>query len=1371
MVSTDDYTVSDAGITNVGEAKVTITLNNANYIWSNNSENAIEYTYYVVKANAGLSASINGWTYGAAANAPTASADFTLSGIYFLYAGADKVYTSTVPTLAGTYTVKAVYDGDSNILASESAPVTFTIAKANASIGGYNESYTATYNGSAYTLSGITASHAESILKYAYSKDGVAVTEIKNAGTYTVTITLPESANYNAATAVTVTVTITKIENTDTLNSYNATYLDKLSSITLPTTATGTWSWKDATLAVGNAGNNTHTAVFTPNDTTNYASREAEVTVIVAKKSVSVPTASNSVYTGNVLYSGLSGTDLYTVTDNGGTNVGSYTATLTLKDSANYAWATTTESSVSVGYQITTATNEWTSAPAITPSWTYGEAGDAGSASAKFDGVKVEYKLDGALDSTYTTTRPTNAGKYIVRFTTTNTNCTTLTATLSFEITRKQVTIPSASNSTYTGKLITSGITETAYYTVTDAGGTNVGSYKATITLKDTANCYWNDGSTSASKEIAYSITKGQATISALTAGWVYGKTPNVTATTNIGTIVFTYSTTENGTYTTTVPTNAGTYYVKATVEGTTNYDGDVDTISFLIEKATPTISGYDYSGEHYLNKLVFSTNGLVASHVTTSVTETPSGTFKFSDVTFAEGAGNSSITLTFTTTDANYVEKTEVNIKLSLKTVAKLNNSIPYPSIEKALEDAQKGDVVWVCPDASGELYIMDTVTIRSGVTLLLPYLTDSGEAGRNANSTATVQGASGAYASLATDELCATKVTLADHKTIINNGTIEIAGILSAGAGGANYSGQTAGSHGKLLLGENSKIDGQNGSKILCYGFIYEVEKNNGSSVVLNYGATLDQPFVLRDFRGGSYMAAVYYILTGSSGGIGGIFGGAGVKDFRYSPFSDYEFINVSSILKVEYGATMNAIVNLYAGDKYSNQTVEMIGSSENAVIQLTDLNNSYATAKYDLDTTVCDLHLYGGATTNGMKVSVSVGITVTVDTQESMFPVNYHFNITLSNNAENGQTDAVYNMNQNFKFMPGSSLTVDEGVTLDAGLLIFYDDKFEDQCPTTAYRYPVSEPAEFNLAGNLIAKELGAVINITSLNATITVTGSTFSQSHEVITISDSSINASVGSKQTITIETYIMYNGASVKVAEPGVYEVNKISWPKNGYGTVDLNNGVENVIVNGPIFDEYLNKLADSYNYATADVKYDKFFVLNGTEIIITLKSGYGFFKNDQLYANGTAIKMTYTFAELNSGSAPKGGTEETWIASSSDMIAIVRLPQVGSITIVSSDKFSVSESSITYNSSGTLAIHAKATVDTTTGSIISKPKDSNKIMAIADSNNLNSANVFVKGDQQSQTSGTLSKTRTFYSEATLYIIEDVDTIYLFVTTK
>ena len=118
---------------------------------------------------------------------------------------------------------------------------------------------------------------------------------------------------------------------------------------------------------------------------------------------------------------------------------------------------------------------------------------------------------------------------------------------------------------------------------------TNVGKYKVVVKVDEDAN--YN----SASDTKIFTISKADNTwIDELTInGWTYGQTANKpSAKAKFGDVTYTYSNKENGTYTSAVPTNAGTYYAKATVEGTSNYKGLVsEVIGFVVLKANTTLS------------------------------------------------------------------------------------------------------------------------------------------------------------------------------------------------------------------------------------------------------------------------------------------------------------------------------------------------------------------------------------------------------------------------------------------------------------------------------------------------------------------------------------------------------------------------------------------------------------------------------------------------------------------------------------------------------------------------------------------------------------------------------------------------------------
>ena len=113
----------------------------------------------------------------------------------------------------------------------------------------------------------------------------------------------------------------------------------------------------------------------------------------------------------------------------------------------------------------------------------------------------------------------------------------------------------------------------------------NAGKYK--VVIKVAADDNYKSGET----EVLFNISKADNELIVSLNDWVYGEkanTPTVTAKFgDIENVVYTYSSEENGKYTTDVPTDAGTWYIKATLKGTDNYNDITVKESFNISQAT----------------------------------------------------------------------------------------------------------------------------------------------------------------------------------------------------------------------------------------------------------------------------------------------------------------------------------------------------------------------------------------------------------------------------------------------------------------------------------------------------------------------------------------------------------------------------------------------------------------------------------------------------------------------------------------------------------------------------------------------------------------------------------------------------------------
>ncbi len=157
--------------------------------------------------------------------------------------------------------------------------------------------------------------------------------------------------------------------------------------------------------------------------------------------------------------------------------------------------------------------------------------------------------------------------------------------------TKTTVNAPVINSKVYNGEKQAATVeTSDAYTVIENNGGVNAGEYKVVLKLTDENAYEWKapDEADATTLTLKFVITKASNSISDLTIiGWRADETANVpAANASFGEVKFAYATEQNGTYTEDVPTAAGTYFVKAYVEATENYDGAEAVISFEITKA-----------------------------------------------------------------------------------------------------------------------------------------------------------------------------------------------------------------------------------------------------------------------------------------------------------------------------------------------------------------------------------------------------------------------------------------------------------------------------------------------------------------------------------------------------------------------------------------------------------------------------------------------------------------------------------------------------------------------------------------------------------------------------------------------------------------
>ena len=161
---------------------------------------------------------------------------------------------------------------------------------------------------------------------------------------------------------------------------------------------------------------------------------------------------------------------------------------------------------------------------------------------------------------------------------------------------KTQLETPTIASRVYTGSKLTAVVPQNdGYEIVSNEGGRDVGEYDVVLKLSDETNYEWAtpDSDDATKVTLKFAITKAPNKITALSLeGWTYGEEPKMpVATAQFGTPTFAYGATADGTFVETVPTAAGSYFVKAKVVATANYDGAEKTAEFNIARSKAVLT------------------------------------------------------------------------------------------------------------------------------------------------------------------------------------------------------------------------------------------------------------------------------------------------------------------------------------------------------------------------------------------------------------------------------------------------------------------------------------------------------------------------------------------------------------------------------------------------------------------------------------------------------------------------------------------------------------------------------------------------------------------------------------------------------------
>ena len=352
-----------------------------------------------------------------------------------------------------------------------------------------------------------------------------------------------------------------------------------------------------------------------------------------------------------------------------------------------------------------------------------------------------------------------------------------------------------------------------------------------------------------------------------------------------------------------------------------------------------------------------------------------------------------------------------------------------------KAMEGASKGTFM-----IYNDYTLHRSATVPSGVTLLLPYNASetTGKAEGNKNN-------AGIRESWADEgKYLYMTMTIPQGKTLTVKGTFTVGGI--TGYPDQSSQGHTSGAYSQAVCEGAITVNGT----MNTYGLV-----KGGGTVTLNNKSTLNLPFLINDFDGGTNTQALY--------------------DDGVFPFNQYAVNNVQAKCVMNYGCTVIGKAKLYFHtlDQFTDTDITLVGASEGA-LQMS--SGSVITATYDASKKIPvkfgtnDLSDFGKMTltTKGNVKAGNVKIKYSIysfDSSTYDLGIPYVFDFVI----ESGALTVPYL----YRVMPGCNITVKSGAILSVTGKLQVVDGWE-QKPLATKRYPSSaqmKSAGFSQSADLI------------------------------------------------------------------------------------------------------------------------------------------------------------------------------------------------------------------------------------------------------------------------------------------------------------
>lgn len=507
------------------------------------------------------------------------------------------------------------------------------------------------------------------------------------------------------------------------------------------------------------------------------------------------------------------------------------------------------------------------------------------------------------------------------------------------------------------------------------------------------------------------------------------------------------------------------------------NYEDFVTTVTLVLQKATVTLAQ---------NLFEFNYDDGVSHKISTEVMY---GTIKLDKSLYHlefekdmfSAAGTHRTLVTMEADNYDLPENTYVYVKVKGVKVGST-----YYTIEDALAVAS-GQTIFVLNDTAfatqeiaGVLYNdVKFKTVKTGVTLLLPFnendtvghIGAGGKRSANYKATAALTGTAKLYKTL----------VIPEGIEVIVNGKLIVGAQTGTTAAGGVQNG-IRGNYCEISLGGKITL---NDATLEVYGYI----KGNGEITANN--TTVIENLCITGWLGGSESAGRYIgdgepLLTSTN-----------VKNPMQFPFSHYELRSVQLSITLHKGSKHQGYAKIATGDsigglipaQINEAWLTFVSSDSNESSGLVRMKSSDAKVVKTFKGGRVGIETYGSVEDGYTSITLKVAtVTLSMASEKVFFPICGKTDIVIKSGT--------FTQKYKYKLMPGSSLTIENGATLNQnGSIVVYTGDFKDVTDT---HYPSGlGDARFTVDGTLNINGLfgGKVLSTTAgkvvvgANATIT------------------------------------------------------------------------------------------------------------------------------------------------------------------------------------------------------------------------------------------------------------------------------------------